>query len=414
MHIWIDARSPYAFEKVYSIALIERLLRQLFELGIRKHVTVILTPNTQLDRCLRQDFWPRFLLEFDTMFSEAPLLQLVNSEEATDQPALLLEGDGIYDDRVLKQLLTSRNSLRIHGRNKAETPLAVIVHPEDRQHLRINTQPMQEFLHQGVQKGWLQLLSVDDMDHYIRDLRQTAVPSLLKLQHTECIRTIENELYEKTFKGVMDFIATYIYRIPVRELVRLLAPTRITPNHITTLSVICSFAAIPLFVMGWLWTGLAVAFTFIIADSLDGKLARLTIRLSKVAGHVDHFTSPLFEAGYYLAWGWHFSGGDVFTWPGTAGLLLFGFFGLDRITTSVFGLKFRHSLLDYTVADARFHLIAGRRTINLFIMTLGCAFQRPILALYAITIWMCITMLWHMYRFALHAYSSKLSSSIAR
>jgi phosphatidylglycerophosphate synthase len=205
---------------------------------------------------------------------------------------------------------------------------------------------------------------------------------------------------------VMDFIATYGYRIPVRELVRLLAPTRITPNHITAISVICSFAAIPFFAMGWMWTGLVIAFTFIIADSLDGKLARLTIRLSHVAGHVDHITSPLFEACYYLAWGWHFSAGDFTALPGRASLLLFACFGLDRITTSIFGLKFRHSLLDYKVWDARFHLIAGRRTINLFIMAVGCALQQPVAALYVITIWMLITMLWHMFRFALHAYLS--------
>ena len=56
MHIWIAARSPYAFEKIYSITLIERILRQLFELGINKHVTVIIKPNLQLDRFIRKDF----------------------------------------------------------------------------------------------------------------------------------------------------------------------------------------------------------------------------------------------------------------------------------------------------------------------------------------------------------------------
>jgi phosphatidylglycerophosphate synthase len=247
------------------------------------------------------------------------------------------------------------------------------------------------------------------MDSYIPELRQTAVPMLRKLRRKRDIRAIENEMYENTFKGVMDFIATYIYRLPVRELTRWLAPTRVTPNQITALSVICSFAAIPLFAMGWLWAGLAVAFTFIIADSLDGKLARLTIRLSKVAGHVDHVTSPVFEACYYLAWGWYFSAGNFSTLPGQAGLLLFCFYGLDKITTSVFGLTFRRSLLDYQPLDARFHLIAARRTINLFIMALGCLFQHPVVALYVITIWMCITMLWHMYRFALHTYRRKVS-----
>ena len=68
---------------------------------------------------------------------------------------------------------------------------------------------------------------------------------------------------------------------------------------------------------------------------------------------------------------------------------------------------YRRSLLDYKVWDARFHLVAGRRTINLAIMTIGCVFQTPVVALYVITAWMFVTLLWHMCRFALHAYHSK-------
>jgi phosphatidylglycerophosphate synthase len=409
MHIWIDTRSPYAFEKIYSITLIERLLRQLFALGVRKHVTVVLPPHVSLDAWLRPDFRPRFALEYATVYSEASLLTLVQVAKDAEHSLMLLEGDGIYDERVLKTLLTHPHSLAIHGRNHEETPIAVVIQASDRQFLTDDSLYIQQCVSQESPQGWLQTLSIDAMDSYIPELRQTAVPLLIKLRQTTCIRAIENEMYENTFKGVMDFIATYVYRLPVRELTRWLAPTRITPNQITAVSVICSFAAIPLFAMGWLWAGLAVAFTFIIADSLDGKLARLTIRLSKVAGHVDHVTSPLFEACYYLAWGWHFSGGHFSTLPGQAGLLLFCFYGLDKITTSVFGLKFGRSLLDYQPLDARFHLIAARRTINLFIMALGCLFRKPIVALYVITIWMFMTMFWHMYRFALHAYYRRAS-----
>jgi phosphatidylglycerophosphate synthase len=409
MHIWIDARSPYAFEEIYSITLVERLLRQLFELGVRKHVTVVLPPHVSLNRMLRQDFWPRFPLEYATVYSETPLFTLAHTAKDAEHSLMLLEGDGVYDERVLKTLLTRPHSLAIHGKDREETPIAVVIHASDRKLLADNPLHIQQLFQQETPPGWLKTLSIGEMDSYIPELRQTAVPLLIKLRHKRSIRAIENEMYENTFKGVMDFIATYIYRLPVRELTRWLAPTRITPNQITAVSVICSFAAIPLFAMGWMWTGLAVAFTFIIADSLDGKLARLTIRLSKVAGHVDHVTSPLFEACYYLAWGWYFSGGDFSTLPGQAGLLLFCFYGLDKITTSVFGLKFRRSLLDYQPLDARFHLIAARRTINLFIMTIGCLFQKPIVALYVITIWMFITMFWHMYRFVLHAYYRRAS-----
>ncbi|MCZ6872885.1 MAG: CDP-alcohol phosphatidyltransferase family protein [bacterium] len=410
MHIWIDARSPYAFEKIYSLTLIERLLRQLFELGIRERVTVMLELNLSLKHVIRSDFWRRYPLGFETADSDACFTESLMAAQKCNHSFMLLEGDGIYDERILKTLIQTSRSLLISDERQGAVPIAMHVQPGDLHHLRRHTMHIRDYLQPEGRGNWLTTLSVHDMDSYIPALRQTAVPFLTKLQDQACIRNIENEMYEQTFKGVMDFIATYVYRIPVRELVRWLAPTRVTPNHITTISVVCSLGALPLFVTGWLWAGLIVAFIFIIADSLDGKLARLTIRLSPVAGHVDHITSPLFEAGYYVAWGWHFSAGDFTALAGRAGWLLFAFFGLDRIVTSIFGLRFHRSLLDYKEWDARFHLIAGRRTVNLFIMTLGCMVQKPIIALYIITVWMFITMLWHMVRYALHAYQNEAGS----
>ena len=403
MQIYIDARPPYAFEKIFGMTLLERILRQLFELGITRGVTVILEPNMPLDGFIRKDFWPRYQIQYDEIYMEAPLLRLVDGENGTDQSLMLLEGDGIYDERVLRRLLLSTNSLYIHAGEDKDVPIAVIVQADDRKHLNSAICHIGEFLKKQVGNGWLETLSIYDMDQYIPELRQTAVPSLIKLQDRSSIRAIENEMYEKTFKGVIDFIAAYVYRIPVRGLVRLLAPTRITPNLVTAISVICSLAAIPLFAMGWLGTGLVVAFVFVIADSLDGKLARMTVRFSKVADKVDHFTSPAFETCYYLAWGWYFSGGDFSTLPGKAAVLLCCFFVLDRIVTSVFGCKYGRSLLDYNKCDARFHLIAARRNINLFIMVIGIIFQKPLAVLYAITLWMFITMLWHIYRFSVHS-----------
>lgn len=403
MHIWIDARSPYAFETIYSISVVERILRQLFTLGIRQDISVILPLGEALDRILRPDFWPRFSLDATIVHSEAPFATLLRREQDASHAWLLLEGHGIYDERILRQLVTSPCSLAITSNVDTTAPLAVVIQAADRHRLNLDAPTLADCIAQGIQDGWLTTLTVEQMDSYIPDLRQTAVPMLHSIEQHGSIRALENIMYEQTFKGAMDVIATYVYRIPVRGLVRWLAPTPVTPNQITALSVLCSFLAIPLFVMGWFWAGLLIAFTFIICDSLDGKLARLTIRLSDTAGHVDHITSPLFEACYYLGWGWYFTGGTFSGTPGTVAWLLFSFFGFDRIVTSVFGQIYRRSLLDYKPWDARFHLIAARRNTNLFMMLLGCVAQQQLHAMYVITAWMGITMLWHLTRFAVHA-----------
>lgn len=403
--IWIDARSPHTFERIYSITLLERILRQLFELGVRHNVTVLLRPDVDCHEVLRKDFWPRYTLAFDSMHTAAPFADLVTTAADATEPLILLEGDGIYDERILAALLTSSTSLYIYDEHQPRAPLAIVIHPTDQHYIHSAIACLSTFCQQARQQGWLPSLSIYQMESYIPDLRQYAVPFLLRLERPEAIQGIENAMYEKTFKGVMDFIATYIYRLPVRGLVRLLAPTRITPNAVTAMSVLCSFAAIPLFAAGWIWTAFLVAYTFVICDSLDGKLARMTIRLSKRAGQIDHGTSTPFEACYYLAWTWHFSGGHLTTWPAVAGMLLFGFFCLDKITTGTFSRIFHRSLFDYHLWDARFHLIAGRRTINLTIMAVGYALQAPITALVITMVWMGVTMGWHMSRFAWHAHA---------
>ncbi|HWK35226.1 CDP-alcohol phosphatidyltransferase family protein [Sphingomonas sp.] len=79
---------------------------------------------------------------------------------------------------------------------------------------------------------------------------------------------------------------TVIHRI-VRPAVRLIAPTRITPNHITTLRLATGLAAAFCFARGTagaLAVGAAIFLLSLLLDRADGELARQTGRMSR-AGH---------------------------------------------------------------------------------------------------------------------------------
>ena len=79
---------------------------------------------------------------------------------------------------------------------------------------------------------------------------------------------------------------TLIHRI-VRPVVRRLAPTGITPNHITTLRLATGVAAALAFVRGeayWLAVGGGIFIFSMLLDRADGELARQTGRAS-VIGH---------------------------------------------------------------------------------------------------------------------------------
>ncbi|MBO1077103.1 CDP-alcohol phosphatidyltransferase family protein [Roseomonas marmotae] len=89
---------------------------------------------------------------------------------------------------------------------------------------------------------------------------------------------------------------TIIHRI-VRPAVRLVAPSRITPNHITTLRLITGIAAAVAFAAGddgWLAIGAAIFLLSMLLDRADGELARQTGQ-SSVAGHRYDLVSDCFS-----------------------------------------------------------------------------------------------------------------------
>jgi archaetidylinositol phosphate synthase len=89
---------------------------------------------------------------------------------------------------------------------------------------------------------------------------------------------------------------TIIHRI-VRPAVRLVAPSRITPNHITTLRLITGIAAAVAFAAGdygWLTIGAAIFLLSMLLDRADGELARQTGQ-SSVAGHRYDLASDCFS-----------------------------------------------------------------------------------------------------------------------
>ncbi len=391
----LDCQSADSGLRLFAITMFERLCRQLFDLGIRRVYAVGLT-DSLVQSQLRPDFSARFPLQIIPCDLRDPV--------PVEHDLILLQSNGLYDDRILAELV----------RNDELEVTAAGPHPVA---VRFSRSPTMMTLADAFQKGAQGLsarVSIRDLAYYDNDLRQHIAPTFRLVDRTDNLRQIENDMYEMTFKGAMDFIASYGYKIPVRGLVRLLAPTRITPNIITVLSIACSILAVPFFAVGQLGLGIALGFLFIIFDSLDGKLARLTVHRTPAAGHWDRKTSTPAVAMWSLAWGWHFSEGRIESIPFYVGLAIFMLTIVDKWTRMAFRALTGKSILDYAYADRIFHLVASKRTTNLFILTLGVAMaswnpEAPEMAFQFILVWLLITWAWHVLRVAHHALLGKRS-----
>lgn len=106
--------------------------------------------------------------------------------------------------------------------------------------------------------------------------------------------------------GCLDWPARFLHPAVEDALVRLLAPTRITPDMVTvTTGVIGVFAGIA-FGMGWLWTGLILALVTGPLHGVDGKLARTRVEFSRWRG-ISDIVDKLLQCGWYLTLAVHFS-----------------------------------------------------------------------------------------------------------
>ena len=98
---------------------------------------------------------------------------------------------------------------------------------------------------------------------------------------------------------------TLVHRL-VRPVVRAIAPTRITPNHLTTARLITGLAAALGFAQGgWVWPDLAagVMLVSLLLDRADGELARQTGRTSRKGYRYDLICDCVATAAGFIGLG---------------------------------------------------------------------------------------------------------------
>ncbi|MFZ4690744.1 MAG: CDP-alcohol phosphatidyltransferase family protein [Polymorphobacter sp.] len=179
-------------------------------------------------------------------------------------------------------------------------------------------------------------------------------------------RAVGEILIAASQKGCLDWPARFLHPWPENLLVRLLAPTPITPNMVTLFTGVIGVVAGLAFAFGWLWTGLVLALITGPLDGVDGKLARTRVEFSKW-GDLEHLLDKLLEYGWYLCVAGYFSvsRGSALPWA-IAALII-----LPAIAEAVQGEFFRRltgiQLDDAGEAERRIRLFAGRR--NTFLWT---------------------------------------------
>ena len=235
---------------------------------------------------------------------------------------------------------------------------------------------------------------------YNQALRKREPPVLEPLS-ADRVRAVEARLFKGSYKGVTDIVTKRVWPIPARIFTRWCALARITPNQVTFAGFLLVIAAFYFFWRGQFAAGLVCGWIMTFLDTVDGKLARVTLTSSKWGNIFDHGIDLIHPPFWWWAWyvgvqqGPHpLAYGD---WM--LGVILVGYVA-QRVVEGIFMRVFGMHIHSWRPFDSWFREITARRNPNLILLTASALVGRPDIGFAAVAAWTAISFVVHLVQFA--------------
>lgn len=230
---------------------------------------------------------------------------------------------------------------------------------------------------------------------YNSALRKREPPVLERLT-AETVRQVEKRLFQGSYKGVTDLVTKHLWPVPARIVTRWCALAGVTPNQVTFASFVLVLAAMWLFWAGHFGWGLAAAWVMTFLDTVDGKLARVTLRSSKIGNVFDHSIDLIHPPFWWWAWLAAVQVGPrPLADPALVLLVIVGGYVAQRLLEGLFIAAFKVEMHAWRPFDSFFRLITARRNPNLILLTAAAVIGRPDLGIVAVAVWTALSVLVH-------------------
>ncbi len=243
---------------------------------------------------------------------------------------------------------------------------------------------------------------VDDANglagRYNHMLRKREAPYALDL--LSCPQgVVEKRLFASAYKGVTDFVTKYAWPLPARAVTKWCAERRISPNAVTTASLVLTLLAFWFFWEGQWAAGLVAGWGMTFLDTVDGKLARTTMTSSNWGNAFDHGIDLIHPPFWYWAW-YHgiTGGGPAPEWLTLSLWIVLGGYVLGRLIEGAFMQQHGFHIHVWRPADSFMREITARRNPNMFLFMVLTLFGAPALGFAAVAIWTVVCTLFHAVR----------------
>ncbi len=385
MRLWIDTASTAQAQALFGLPSLERLRRSVDKRIPARSVCLSggqLTPSA----------WPEATIDADT----APLGSRLRRALA-DGPLVVLDGSNVIDPRLIDFLLATDDTpscLAARGDGK-ERAVVLLLQPELLEAIPVGAANLCEVADALVAAARIAPLDEAKFPAYINKLRRTLPYWLYAVHDADARQRLQRQMFWDNYKGSTDLLTRYVYPPLVWPLVRLCVWLRIHPNTVTVLSILLAIVVVPLFMNSHFLYGFLCAYAMSVLDSVDGKLARLTLTDSKIGNAMDHGTDIVHPPFWYFAFAWGLGAQTTSDPLYQAAIWLTVFYIADRIVLGVAKYRLGFALHAATRLDAWVRSFIARRNITMSIMALSVLVGEGPMGLYIITAWQGLTFFWH-------------------
>lgn len=310
------------------------------------------------------------------------------------KPQVLLRSDFVFDEVLVRDLIQKPETILVDA--ASGEPVAAHCAAED----AVACAAMLEAsrIVPADLAGRFQIVTPAELSSsYNHRLRKKEKPFLLRLT-PEALPAIEKRMFAGSYKGVTDVITKYVWPLPARHVTKWCALAGLSPNMVTSIGAVLMLLALYLFAQGQYLPGLAAAWVMTFLDTVDGKLARVTLTSSKWGNIFDHGIDLVHPPFWWWAW-LAGLGAAGFAMPGGEGWVLaviwIGYVS-QRLQEGYFIRRFGIDMHTWRPFDGFFRLITARRNPNLVILTIATLLGRPDIGMLLVAIWIVACFVVHM------------------
>jgi CDP-L-myo-inositol myo-inositolphosphotransferase len=407
--------TPKPLISVLGLSLIERVILTSKQAGIEEYVIVVGYLGDKIKANLGNG--KRLGVKIDYVengeWQRENGISVLKAKELLNENFILLMSDHIFDDRILKELVdyNIRSSVILAVDRKDPSPGDTRVLEIRRSIVDIGKDieesncvdtgiflclpkiffyieeamiegktELTDGIYMAAKNGDAEIFDITQIGSYASKMRKEIKPWWIDVDNEKDLMKAKEMIIENASKNPSDALAYYVHKPIENKLVALISNFNITPNQLTIMVNILAYIVTALFFFGYLLPASILAFVVGIADGLDGKLARVKLKTSKL-GSLEHSFDLLFEFSWFIALSWYVFSSTQSSTPLILCIFIILFIAFYRHVYDQFRRAMGKSLDDAGNFERIFRRLAGRRNLYNIPIFVGILLEVPLYSL---------------------------------